>query len=86
MKAFRAVVTFFREVFTDAKGRPEIKMILGVPLLVGAVVYGVASRDWAGFGALSGVALSLVMATTAADSRIDRDTATAASASPERGQ
>ena len=58
--------------FTDAKMRPEVKLVLGVPMMVAAVVYGIASRDWIGFGALSGVALFLFGLTTAADAKIDK--------------
>lgn len=61
-----------KDIFTDAAGRPEIKMILGVPLFLAAVVYGMASRDWAGFGALMGPALGLLGLTTLGDAAIDR--------------
>lgn len=60
-----------KEIFTDAKGRPEIKMIIGIPLLVAAVAYGMLSKDWLGFGALSGTALALAGLTTAGDAAID---------------
>lgn len=57
---------------TDAKMRPEVKLVLGIPILVAAVIYGIASRDWFGFGALSGVALVLLGITAAADAQIDK--------------
>mgnify|MGYP000949876716 CR=1 FL=1 len=57
---------------TDAKMRPEVKLVLGIPILVAAVIYGIASRDWVGFGALSGVALVLLGITAAADAQIDK--------------
>jgi hypothetical protein len=63
---------FIVEIFTDAKGRPEIKVILGVPILIAAVVYGISSHDWVGFAALSGFAVSLLTATTIADAQIDK--------------
>lgn len=64
--------TFFKQIFTDAAGRPEIKMILGVPLFVGAIVYGIVAKDWQGFGALIAVALALMGLTTFGDAVIDR--------------
>jgi uncharacterized membrane protein len=63
---------FFKEIFTDAAGRPEIKMILGVPMAIGAIVYGIVSRDWVGFGALIGTALGLMGLTTLGDAVIDK--------------
>ena len=57
---------------TDAKMRPEVKLVLGIPIMVAAVIYGIASRDWVGFGALSGVALVLLGITAAADAQIDK--------------
>lgn len=59
------------DIFTDAKGRYEIKMFLGIPLFVTAVIYGILSKDWIGFGALIGVALSLLGITAITDARID---------------
>jgi hypothetical protein len=59
-------------IFTDALGRPEVKMMLGVPLAVTAVAYGMGSRDWIGFGALAGVALTLMGITAGGDAVIDR--------------
>lgn len=63
---------FFAQIFTDAAGRPEIKMILGVPMAIGAIVYGIVSRDWVGFGALIGTALGLMGLTTLGDAVIDK--------------
>lgn len=63
---------FFKEIFTDAAGRPEVKMILGVPMAIGAIVYGIVSRDWVGFGALIGTALGLMGLTTLGDAVIDK--------------
>lgn len=63
---------FFKEIFTDAAGRVEIKMILGVPLFFGAIAYGIVSKDWGGFGALMTVALALMGLTTVGDAVIDR--------------
>ena len=64
--------TFFKEIFTDALNRPEVKMILGIPIAIAAVVYGLVARDWIGFAALSGFAASLIFATTAGDAAIDK--------------
>ena len=63
---------FFSHIFTDAAGRPEIKMILGLPLFIAAVAYGMASRDWAGFSALMVPALGLLGLTTLGDAAIDK--------------
>lgn len=62
----------FVHIFTDASGRPEIKMILGVPLFIIAMIYGILSRDWAGFAAMMGPALGLVGLTTLGDAAIDK--------------
>jgi len=73
------MIKFLIEVFTDANGRPEIKMILGVPIIIIAVFYGIFSSvimnspDWTGFGALSGLGLALIGTTAVADSLIDRN-------------
>jgi hypothetical protein len=61
-----------KHIFTDAAGRPEIKMILGIPLFLVAMVYGIFSRDWAGFAAMMGPALGLVGLTTLGDAAIDK--------------
>jgi hypothetical protein len=61
-----------KEIFTDAAGRIEIKMILGVPMFVSAVVYGIIAKDWVGFGALMGSALGLMGITAAGDAAIDK--------------
>jgi uncharacterized membrane protein len=62
---------WIREIFTDALDRPEIKNILGVPIIIAAVVYGLVTRDWVGFGALFGAGSGLLVATTVADAKID---------------
>lgn len=69
---------FFKQIFTDAKMRPEIKNIIGIP----AVVVGFALGVFRLFGALSftladwavymGVAISLLFATAAADAALDK--------------
>ena len=65
---------FFKGVFTDAKDRPEIKMILGVPILVIAVVFLICGKiDLSQFGALAGLGGSLIGVTTIADGFIDHD-------------
>ena len=66
------LIAALSHLVTDAKMRPEIKLVLGIPILVAAVIYGIASRDWVGFGALSGVALVLLGITAAADAQIDK--------------
>ena len=68
------VKEFFRQIFTDAKNRPEIKMILGVPIIIIAVVFLLIGKlDLERFGALSGLGALLIGATTVADGFIDRD-------------
>jgi hypothetical protein len=69
---------FFKQIFTDAKLRPEIKNILGIPPVVVGFVLGVVRlcglfaftfADWAIF---MGIAISLLFATAAADAAIDK--------------
>lgn len=60
-----------KHIFTDAKGRVEIKIILGVPIAIAAVIYGMISRDWAGFNSLSVFAGGLLGVTAIADALID---------------
>lgn len=69
MKAF---LKWLGGIFTDALGRPEVKMMLGVPLIIVAVVFGIITRDWVGFGALSGFAVSMLVTTAAGDAVIDK--------------
>lgn len=66
------VMAFVGHFFTDAKLRPEVKMVIAVPLLIVAVIYGMATKDWVGFGAMSGVSLVLMGITAAGDAAIDR--------------
>ena len=65
--------SLLKQCFTDALGRPEPKMMLGVLVLIVAVVYGIWKRDWEGFKCLAGTGLILVGATTVADAKIDHD-------------
>lgn len=60
------------QVFTDAAGRPEVKVMLGVPLVVVAVVDLLDRGDLARFGALSGLALTLLGVTSLADAAYDK--------------
>ena len=75
MKAFLA---FLAEIFTDAKKRPEIKMILGVPAVFIGLVVGVlmligkVSKDWTGWGAFMGVAVGLIITNAVTDAAIDK--------------
>jgi hypothetical protein len=41
-------------------------------MAIGAIVYGIVSRDWVGFGALIGTALGLMGLTTLGDAVIDK--------------
>lgn len=63
---------FLNQVFTDSAGRPEVKVVLGVPLVLAAAIYLLAGGDLARFGALSGVGLSLLGVTAAADASYDK--------------
>ena len=75
MKTFLA---FLAEIFTDAKGRPEIKMLLGVPavivgLVIGALMLlGKVAKDWTGWGAFMGVAVGLIITNAVTDAAIDK--------------
>ncbi len=69
---------FFKQIFTDAKMRPEIKNIIGIPAVVVGFVLGVLRlfgglsftlADWAVY---MGVAISLLFATAAADAALDK--------------
>lgn len=69
---------FFLELITDAKSRPEIKVILGIPIILSGVIYGlykgiIGSPDWIGFAALSSLGLSLLGTTALTDSIIDKN-------------
>ena len=71
---FKSIGNFLAQIFTDARGRPEIKMILGVPIIIIAVVFLLIEKlDLEKFGALSGLGALLIGATTVADGFIDRD-------------
>jgi hypothetical protein len=63
---------WLREIFTDALGRPEVKMILGVPTFLAAIVYVMITRDLAVAGFVSANAISLMGFTALADAGIDR--------------
>lgn len=68
MKAF---FVWLGGIFTDALGRPEVKMMLGVPAFVAAIVYVITTRDLAVAGFVAGNALTLMGFTAAADHKID---------------
>lgn len=68
---FTKIKNWIKEVFTDAAGRPEIKVILGVPITAGAVVYGMMSKDWDGFTKLSMLGGALLGTTAVTDAVID---------------
>lgn len=69
---FGKLAAFLTQIFTDAAGRPEIKMILGVLIIVVAVVDLLARDSLGRFGALSGLGLTLVGVTAAADAAYDK--------------
>jgi hypothetical protein len=69
--------TILKEIFTDAWGRIEVKMVLGVPAIIlglfaGLVgILGLAKLDWVGWGGYMTFCLGLVVTTAAADSKLD---------------
>jgi hypothetical protein len=68
---------FFVHIFTDALGRPEIKMVLGIPAIIAGLVTGVLgfcgvfAMAWTGWSIYMGFCLGLVTATAVADAKID---------------
>ena len=71
-KMIDLIVKFVKEISTDALGRIEIKNVLGIPIIIAAVVYGICSKDWVGFAALFGGGVSLLTGTAIADAHIDK--------------
>jgi len=59
---------FVKECFTDARGRPEIKMMLGVPLILFIVVYLLWKKDLQGSIYIGGLGTTLVGGTAICDS------------------
>jgi hypothetical protein len=65
---------FLSHIFTDAKGRPEIKTILGVPIIIVSVVFLLLKKiDIEQFKALAGFGGLLIGVTAIADGFIDHD-------------
>lgn len=58
-------------IFTDALGRPEVKMILGIPCFITGIVYVISTRDLAVAGFISGNSITLMGFTAVADHKID---------------
>lgn len=67
------MIKIVKDIFTDSKGRAEIKMLLGVPIVIVAVIYGFMTKDWVGFAAVAGFGSSLFITTAVADSALDKD-------------
>ena len=74
-------MAILKEIFTDAKGRPEIKNILGITatiigLILGVLmVIGVVPKsviDWTGWIAYMGFASGLIVTTAITDAQIDK--------------
>jgi mannose/fructose/N-acetylgalactosamine-specific phosphotransferase system component IIC len=66
------IARFILEIFTDTQNRPEIKVILGVPIIIIAVVYGLVTGDWkVGFLYLSGLGVGLIGGTAITDAVLD---------------
>ena len=71
-KMIEFIKKFLKEINTDALGRIEIKNVLGVPIIIVSVVYGIASKDWVGFTALFTGGVSLLFGTAVTDAKIDK--------------
>lgn len=69
MKAF---LKWLGGIFTDALGRPEVKMILGIPCFILGIGYVIATRDLAVAGFISGNAVTLMGLTAYGDAQIDK--------------
>lgn len=66
-----------KEIFTDAKGRLEIKNIIGIPAIVAGLVMGLLGLfwikiDWTSWSIFMGFASGLIVTTTVADAVIDK--------------
>ena len=69
MKGF---LMFLVGLVTDVKNRPEIKVLLGVPIIIMGVWYGVImglknTPDWGGFLAITGLGTTLVFGAAVTD-------------------
>lgn len=69
MKKFFA---WLGQVFTDALGRPEVKMVLGVPTFIAAIVYVFWTGNIPVAGFVAANALTLMGFTALADAAIDK--------------
>jgi hypothetical protein len=71
MKAF---LEWLGGIFTDALGRPEVKMMLGVPLFIGAQVYviTIGAPGLGVYSVITGTALTLMGITAYGDAQIDK--------------
>lgn len=66
------MLLFIRELFTDSLGRPEPKLILGIPLFIVAVVYTIITKNLSVGGFFMGTALSLLGVTAVTDALNDK--------------
>lgn len=67
----KKIVELIKQICTDVKGRAEIKMILGVPIVILSVVYGIMTKDWEGFRYLFGAGILLMGVTAVTDTILD---------------
>jgi hypothetical protein len=58
---------FIIECFTDTKGRPEPKMLIGIPLILFSVVYLIWKKDLQGAIYIGGIGTTLVGGSAIAD-------------------
>lgn len=72
MNAFiKAIIEILKQVFTDAKMRPEIKNIMGFIAIISSVVYYFMTKDWDGSVALAGFGTFMFGLSTIGDMAID---------------
>lgn len=67
---------FFKEIFTDAKGRPEIKNVIGVPAVACGIIVGllglfIIKVDYSAWSVFMGFSSGLIVTTTVADAVTD---------------
>lgn len=76
---WKKFVDWLSEIFTDALGRPEIKIIIGVPALVAGLIVGLlmllgkVPSEWAGWSIYMAFASGLLVTTAVADAKIDKE-------------
>ena len=67
----KKLTSIIKEMYTDSKNRPEAKMILGIPIIIISVIYGILTKDWDGFKCLFGGGCILIGVTAVTDTILD---------------